>query len=110
MVRRVSFLILMIISAVGHASDTSVDGERLNRSIADIREIGLAKSGGSSRTAFGADNKTSLEYVSAIFMNLGYEVSIDAAANLVAVKVGTEPGLAPIMTGSHLDAVPNGGH
>ncbi len=88
----------------------SVDGARLNQSLADIREIGLAPSGGSIRTAFTPYNLTALEYVSDILTQVGYTVTIDAAANLVAVKAGSDPGLAPLMTGSHLDTVPNGGH
>lgn len=92
------------------AEQLSVNGERLNQSLADIREIGLAPSGGSIRTAFTPFNLQALDYVSNLLTNVGYSVSIDPAANLVAIKPGSDPELAPIMSGSHLDTVPNGGH
>lgn len=40
---------------------------------------------------------------------LGMTVRTDAAANVFAHREGTEPGLRPIWTGSHLDTVASGG-
>ena len=39
----------------------------------------------------------------------GLEVNIDFAGNIVGRREGKNPKLAPIMFGSHLDTVPNGG-
>ena len=39
----------------------------------------------------------------------GASVSIDAAANLWLRREGTDPGAAPLLTGSHMDTQPNGG-
>ncbi len=108
--RHLCHLLLLIVASTASGTELSVNGDRLNQSIADIREMGLAESGGSDRTAFTPENKVALDYVASILRPLGYAVEIDAAANLVAVKEGSEPGLAPIMTGSHLDTVPDGGH
>ncbi|MDB4160111.1 Zn-dependent hydrolase, partial [Flavobacteriaceae bacterium] len=41
---------------------------------------------------------------------LGLDVSVDAAGNLIARRAGKNPALKPIAFGSHIDAVPNGGH
>jgi N-carbamoyl-L-amino-acid hydrolase len=40
---------------------------------------------------------------------LGLTPSIDALGNLFLRQEGTEPGLAPVLTGSHMDSQPNGG-
>jgi N-carbamoyl-L-amino-acid hydrolase len=40
---------------------------------------------------------------------IGCAVSVDAAANLFFRYEGTEPGLAPVLTGSHMDTQPEGG-
>lgn len=40
---------------------------------------------------------------------LGLAVSIDRLDNLFLRQEGTEPGLAPVLTGSHMDSQPNGG-
>ena len=42
--------------------------------------------------------------------NLGLKVEVDYAANIVARKEGSNKKLKPIIFGSHIDAVPNGGH
>lgn len=39
----------------------------------------------------------------------GATVSVDAAANLWLRREGSEPGAAPVLTGSHMDTQPNGG-
>lgn len=41
--------------------------------------------------------------------DLGLGVSIDRMANLFLRHDGTEPGLAPVLTGSHMDTQPSGG-
>lgn len=40
---------------------------------------------------------------------LGLGVSVDVLGNLFLRMEGTEPGLAPVLTGSHMDTQPNGG-
>lgn len=39
----------------------------------------------------------------------GLEVSIDGVGNLIGRRAGSDPSLAPIMLGSHIDTVPDGG-
>lgn len=39
----------------------------------------------------------------------GLDVSWDSAGNVFGRRVGAEPGLAEVWTGSHLDTVPRGG-
>jgi beta-ureidopropionase / N-carbamoyl-L-amino-acid hydrolase len=40
----------------------------------------------------------------------GAEVRIDAAGNIFASRRGSEPSLPPVLFGSHIDSVPNGGN
>jgi N-carbamoyl-L-amino-acid hydrolase len=40
----------------------------------------------------------------------GLAVSIDVAGNLVGTRVGTDTALKPIVIGSHIDSVPEGGN
>ncbi len=40
---------------------------------------------------------------------IGCTVTVDAAANLFFRREGTEPALAPVLTGSHMDTQPEGG-
>ena len=41
---------------------------------------------------------------------IGLKVEEDAIGNIFAKLDGTEPGLAPVWTGSHIDTVPNAGN
>ena len=41
----------------------------------------------------------------------GLAVRLDTAGNIIGRREGSEPGLPPIMSGSHIDSVPSGaGH
>src|SRR5260370_35060554 len=40
----------------------------------------------------------------------GLETRIDAAANIIGSRPGKAPGLRPILMGSHIDSVPEGGN
>jgi N-carbamoyl-L-amino-acid hydrolase len=40
---------------------------------------------------------------------IGLTASVDVIGNLFLRREGTEPGLAPVLTGSHMDSQPNGG-
>jgi N-carbamoyl-L-amino-acid hydrolase len=40
----------------------------------------------------------------------GLDVSVDAAGNILGRRAGADPTLPPLMLGSHIDSVPEGGH
>jgi N-carbamoyl-L-amino-acid hydrolase len=42
-------------------------------------------------------------------VDLGLDVRVDAIGNVVATRAGRDPGLAPVMVGSHIDTVRTGG-
>ena len=49
------------------------------------------------------------EFVKGIMKDNGLEVTEDAAGNIFGKLAGTDPSLAPVWTGSHIDTVLNGG-
>jgi acetylornithine deacetylase/succinyl-diaminopimelate desuccinylase-like protein len=54
---------------------------------------------------------TSLECViMGLMRDAGLEVSIDTAGNLVGERAGSDAALKPIVIGSHIDSVPEGGN
>lgn len=89
---------------------STVNGVRLNRSMDTMKSIGIAASGGSDRVAYSDANKAALDYLTERMNAAGLSTRIDEAGNLVGRREGNNPDLPPIVTGSHIDTVPNGGH
>ena len=87
-----------------------VDGTRLNATMEHMKTFGMSDAGGSSRVAFSGANRVALSYLSSLMLQSGLMPRIDVAGNLVGRREGRESGLAPIVSGSHIDTVPNGGH
>jgi beta-ureidopropionase / N-carbamoyl-L-amino-acid hydrolase len=85
-----------------------VNGQRLNAHLAALAEYG-AKDGGTSRPAYSEDDLRARQFVIGLMREAGLDVSIDAAGNILARRAGLRPELKPLMTGSHIDSVPNGG-
>lgn len=59
--------------------------------------------------AFSSHDVAARSYVMELMRNAGLEVSIDFAGNIIGRRAGTDPSLKPIVFGSHIDEVPNGG-
>lgn len=94
-------------------ADVRVDGERLWRRLNELGEIGavLGPNGerGCARLALTDHDQRGRDLVVTWMRDLGLEVSIDAIGNVVATRPGTDPALAAVMTGSHIDTVRTGG-
>jgi N-carbamoyl-L-amino-acid hydrolase len=86
-----------------------VDAQRLENRIAALAEIGATPGGGVHRVAFSDTDREGREHVASLMRAAGLEVRIDAAANLIGRREGSDPALPPILFGSHTDTVPNGG-
>ncbi|MBT5219182.1 MAG: Zn-dependent hydrolase [Woeseia sp.] len=104
------FFSLFSVATLAQQSDLRIDGERLNATMAHVKTIGLNEDGGSDRVAYSSHNKDALAYLSELMQAAGLSTQIDVAGNLVGRREGKVAGLAPIITGSHIDTVPNGGH
>ncbi len=87
-----------------------VDGTRLNASMEHMKTFGMSDTGGSTRVAFSDANRDALSYLSSLMLESGLMPRIDVGGNLIGRREGEVAGLAPIVSGSHIDTVPNGGH
>jgi len=88
----------------------SLDGARLNAHLKALSAFGANPQGGVSRVAYSEFDKAGRAYVMGLMRDAGLDVSIDFAGNILGRRAGTEPALKPIMFGSHVDSVPDGGN
>lgn len=91
-------------------SITLVNGDRLNRSIAQLAEIGKLPNGGVSRVAFTPEDLLARQLVQSWMVDAGMSVRIDAAGNIIGTYAGLQAGVGALATGSHIDTVPVAGH
>ena len=85
-----------------------VDGDRLNRRLGELARFSSAEEG-TTRLAYSDEDRAARAWLSDIMAELGLEVRVDRAANLIGRRRGADPSLAPILLGSHIDSVPAGG-
>jgi hydantoinase/carbamoylase family amidase len=77
--------------------------ERLDR----LFEIGRAA--GTNRPGLGEGEQRAFDLVAGWMEAAGLDVSVDPAGNLLGRMPGSDPTLAAVMAGSHLDTPPDGG-
>src|SRR6266403_3498115 len=87
-----------------------VNGARLNQHLTALSEFGKNPQGGVSRVAYSEADRQGREYVMGLMRAAKLDVSIDAAGNLVGRRAGGDKSLKPILFGSHIDSVPEGGN
>jgi beta-ureidopropionase / N-carbamoyl-L-amino-acid hydrolase len=74
------------------------------------RVAGASFADGVSRVAYSDADVAGRQYVMDLMRAAGLEPRIDPAGNIFGRRAGSEPSLAPILFGSHIDSVPNGGN
>ena len=87
-----------------------IDGERLIANLQRLATFGATPEGGTSRLAYSEEDLAARRFVAELMEAAGLEVSVDLAGNLIGRRVGADPSLPPIMLGSHIDSVPDGGN
>jgi N-carbamoyl-L-amino-acid hydrolase len=87
-----------------------VNGDRLNEHLNALAQFGKNPQGGVSRVAYSEADVRGREYVLGLMRDAKLEVSIDAAGNLIGRRAGSDNSLKPILFGSHIDSVPEGGN
>ncbi|MDP6427526.1 MAG: Zn-dependent hydrolase [Rhodospirillales bacterium] len=87
----------------------TVNGERLWATLDRSSEIGAAPNGGLNRLALTDEDKEMRDQFRAWAETDGYSVTVDRLGNMFVRRGGMEPGLAPVIIGSHLDSQVNGG-
>ncbi|MCH7473971.1 MAG: Zn-dependent hydrolase [Gemmatimonadetes bacterium] len=87
-----------------------VDGRRVNGHLRELAEFGKNAQGGISRVAYSEADLAGREYVMGLMRAAQLDPSIDAAGNIIGRRAGRDPTLPPLMLGSHIDSVPEGGN
>lgn len=90
-------------------SSPTVNGERLNRHLAELARFGANPQGGVTRLAYSDADRAAREYVLGLMRDARLSPTIDTAGNIIASRAGSNNGLKPILFGSHIDSVPEGG-
>jgi beta-ureidopropionase / N-carbamoyl-L-amino-acid hydrolase len=108
---------LLLLAATVMASAAEPDGnsprssaQRLEQRLQALGRFGTNPAGGVSRVAFSKADLAGRDYVMSLMREAGLEVRLDAAGNIIGRRAGTDPALPVIMTGSHIDSVPQGGN
>ena len=89
-----------------------VNDVRLNQHLKELSEFGKNPQGGVSRVAYSEADRQGREYVMGLMRAAKLDVSIDAAGNLIGRReaANKDDRLPPILFGSHVDSVPEGGN
>jgi beta-ureidopropionase / N-carbamoyl-L-amino-acid hydrolase len=113
-VKSLSFCAIFLSATSWAANPVSVplkvNAQRLIQHLKSLSEYGKNLQGGVSRVAYTAADLAGREYVLRLMRDAGLSVSIDVAGNLVGTRAGTDAKLKPIVIGSHIDSVPEGGN
>jgi N-carbamoyl-L-amino-acid hydrolase len=88
-------------------SQLSIDG--LIAELMTLAKISEAEPPVVTRVVFSEADLRARAYVKGLCKEAGLTISEDAIGNTFARWQGTEPQLAPVGTGSHIDAIPNAG-
>jgi len=87
-----------------------IDGRRLNQHLADLAGFGRNPQGGVSRVAFSQADIEGRAFAMELMRQAGLDARIDPAGNIIGARAGSQPGALPILFGSHIDSVPEGGN
>lgn len=97
------------VAAAEFAPSLRVDGERINGQLMELAEFGKSPTG-TQRMAYTEADRQGRAYIVRLMEQAGLEVRLDAAANLIGRRAGTDPDAPVLLFGSHIDSVPNGGN
>lgn len=85
------------------------DAKIIEKNLRRLNEFNSTPEFGTTRVLFTETELAGREFVKGIMKDNGLEVTEDAAGNIFGKLAGTDPLLAPVWTGSHIDTVLNGG-
>jgi N-carbamoyl-L-amino-acid hydrolase len=92
------------------AADLRVNGARLNQRLSQLARFGRTPEGGLRRVAYSEADRAGRAFAMDWMREAGLAVRIDAAGNILGRREGAETSLPPLLFGSHIDSVPDGGN
>ena len=87
-----------------------VNQQRLEARIFELAKFGQNEIRETSRVAFSDADLEGRAYVFDLMKSMDLQVTIDYAGNIVGKRKGKNPSKKPIVFGSHIDTVPDGGN
>ena len=100
--------------AFGQNMPPRVDGTMLRQRIEALSMFGRSPGGtfadGVSRVAYSDADVAGRRYMLSLMQDAGLNPRVDQAGNIFGRRAGSDPSLPPILFGSHIDSVPNGGN
>jgi len=87
----------------------AIDQERLSRELETLGSISSEPAPVVTRVVFTAADLHARDFVKGLCRSAGLELREDAVGNTFARWIGADNALAAVGTGSHMDALPNGG-
>ncbi|KAK6145983.1 hypothetical protein DH2020_019852 [Rehmannia glutinosa] len=93
----------------GSFSSLSVDIESLQRQIDELSTFSDTPAPSVTRVLYSEKDVLARRYIKNLMGLSGLSVREDAVGNIFGRWVGSEPELAPVSTGSHIDAIPYSG-
>ena len=87
-----------------------VNGSRISEHLKTLSEFGKNPQGGVTRLAYSEADLQGRKYAMGLMREAKLEVSVDLVGNIVGRRTGTEAALPPLVIGSHIDSVPEGGN
>jgi N-carbamoyl-L-amino-acid hydrolase len=112
--KRRQFLGAMALASLARAASPRVNGARLRQHLEALSVFGRPANGafadGVSRVAYSDADVAGRRYAMSLMETAGLKPRIDAAGNIVARRQGADASLPPVLFGSHIDSVPNGGN
>jgi N-carbamoyl-L-amino-acid hydrolase len=90
--------------------EARVNGARLNGHLRELARFGRNDKGGITRVAYSNEDRDARAYVIELMRAASLDVRTDTAGNIVGRRNGSDPALPVLMTGSHVDSVPEGGN
>jgi N-carbamoyl-L-amino-acid hydrolase len=90
-------------------NELRINGQRLWDSLMELAQIGATPKGGVKRLALTDLDRQGRDLVVGWARDAGLSVTVDQIGNVFMRREGSNPALAPVVTGSHIDTQPTGG-
>lgn len=91
-------------------NDGGIRGERIAERLEKLAQVGLTDDKGSNRPGFSKEEQQAKQLVTKWMEEAGLTVTTDGAGNIFGRLEGRDSTKKAILSGSHVDSVPNGGH